>query len=161
LEETMLKTRFVALVHAAILAAACGSSGPATNFSATLSAANEVPANTSTATGSATFALSGTTVTYTVTYSGLSGAPIASHIHVGATGASGGVVVPFTIPTGATASGSFTGSFTQADIKPMTSPVIVNTLDDLLVQMRAGNTYTNIHTQAHTGGEIRGQNQAM
>src|SRR5258708_6858881 len=154
----MLRTRSVVFVHAAILAAACGSSGPATNFSTTLSAANEVPANTSTATGTATFALSGTTVTYTVTYGGLSGPPSASHMHVGATTASGGVVVPFTIPTGATASGTFSGSFTQADIRAQTNPVI-NTLDDLLVQIRAGNTYTNIHTSTYPGGEIRGQNQ--
>jgi hypothetical protein len=31
------------------------------------------------------------------------------------------------------------------------------TLDDLLEQMRAGNTYVNVHTKAHPGGEIRGQ----
>jgi hypothetical protein len=78
-------------------------------------------------------------------------------MHVGAAGAAGNVVIPFSgLPT--TPSGTFTGSFTQADIKPQTSPVI-NTLDDLLVQLRAGNTYTNIHTTANGGGEIRGQNQ--
>jgi hypothetical protein len=158
----MLKTRFFAFVHAAILAAACGSSGPATNFSATLAGANEVPATTSTATGNATFVLSGTTVTYTVTYSGLTGVPTASHMHIGnATTASGSVVVPFTACcAGLTASGTFSGTFTVADIKPQTNPV-VNTLDDLLVQMRAGNTYTNIHTHTNPGGEIRGENQGM
>src|SRR5713226_2095874 len=144
----MFKTRLFGFVPAIILAAACGgSSSPATNFSAT-----------SSATGTATFTLSGTTVNYTVTYSGLSGPPTASHMHVGAATAAGGVVVPFTLPTSPPASGTFSGSFTQTDIKPQTSPVI-NTLDDLLVQIRAGNTYTNVHTTANPGGEIRGQNQ--
>ena len=150
----MVTTRFSAFVSAAILAAACGSSGPATNFSATLAGANEVPATTSTATGTATFTLSGTTVNYTVTYTGLSGAAKSSHLHVGSTTVAGPVVVAFSPP--ATASDTFSGSFTQADIKAQTSPVI-NTLDDLLVQMRAGNTYANIHTAANPGGEIRGQ----
>jgi hypothetical protein len=153
-------TRLFPFVPAIILAAACGSSssGPATNFSATLSGANEAPNPvTTSATGTASYTVSGTTVSYTVTYNGLSGPPTASHMHVGAAGVAGGVVIPFSgLPT--TASGTFTGSFTQADIKPQTSPVI-NTLDDLLVQMRAGNTYTNIHTTANGGGEIRGQNQ--
>jgi hypothetical protein len=48
------------------------------------------------------------------------------------------------------------GTFTTADVMPQANPPI-NNLDDLLVQMRAGNTYANIHTAAHPGGEICGQ----
>jgi len=156
----MVKTRLFAFIPATILAAACGgSSGPATSFSATLAAGNEVPPTTSTATGTATYSLSGTTMSYTVTYSGLTAAPSASHIHVAAAGVNGAVVVPFTV-TGLGASGTFSGTFTTADIKPQTTPIVINTLDDLLVQIRAGNTYTNIHTAGNPGGEIRGQNQA-
>ncbi len=151
----MVILRFSAFVPAAILAAACGGSSPATNFTATLNGSSEVPATTSTATGTATFTLSGTTVNYTVTYTGLSGNPTASHMHVGATTAAGPVVVAFSGLPAATA-GTFSGSFTQADIKAQTSPPIA-TLDDLLAQMRASNTYANIHTAANGGGEIRGQ----
>jgi hypothetical protein len=159
----MVRTRFLAFVPAALLAAACGGSSspttPATNFSATMNAASEVPPTTSTATGTATFVVVGTTVNFTVTWNGLSGPPTAGHIHVGATTVAGPVVVPFTgLP--ATASGTFSSSFTQANIKPQTNPVI-NTLDDLLVQMRAGNTYANLHTTANPGGEIRGQLQPL
>jgi hypothetical protein len=90
-------------------------------------------------------------MSYTLTYSGLTGAPTGAHIHVGAASAAGGVVVPLGGLTAA-ASGSATGSFTGTDVKaPLTG------LDDLLVQMRAGNTYANIHTSANAGGEIRGQ----
>jgi hypothetical protein len=154
----MFKNRFLAFVPAAILAAACGgSSTPATTFGATLSGASEVPPTTSSGTGSATYTISGTTVNYVITYSGLSGPPTASHMHVGASTVAGAVVVPFTLPSGLGASGTFSGSFTEANIKPQTTPPIT-TLVDLLGQIGAGNTYTNIHTTANGGGEIRGQN---
>jgi hypothetical protein len=154
----MLKARFLAFVPAAILATACGgSTTPATTFSATLNGANEVPPTTSTGTGSASYTINGASVSYTITYSGLSGPPTASHIHIGASTVAGGVVVPFTLPGGLTASGTFSGTFTQADIKPSTNPPVA-TLADLLGQIGAGNTYTNIHTTANGGGEIRGQN---
>jgi CHRD domain-containing protein len=51
---------------------------------------------------------------------------------------------------------TISGSFTSAEVKPQTNPTI-NNLDDLLAQMRAGNTYVNIHAAAHPAGEIRGQ----
>jgi hypothetical protein len=156
----MVKTRFLVFVPAAILAAACGgSSGAATTFSATLNGANEVPPTTSPATASAMYTINGTTVNYTITYSGLSGPATAAHIHIGAANVAGKVVVPFTnsLPKPPAASGTFTGSFTETDIAPQTSPP-VTTLVDLLGQIGAGNTYTNIHTTANPGGEIRGQN---
>lgn len=51
---------------------------------------------------------------------------------------------------------TISGSFTSADVVPQTNRPI-NNLDDLIAQMKAGNTYSNIHTGAHPGGEIRGQ----
>ncbi len=53
-----------------------------------------------------------------------------------------------------TISGSFTGSDVIA--MPSATPPI-NNLDDLIAQMKAGNTYANLHTAANPGGEIRGQ----
>jgi hypothetical protein len=160
MEKTMVKIGSLLFVSAAILGAACGgssSSNPANNFAATLKGTSEVPATTSAATGTATFSVSGTTVTYTVTFTGLTGNPTASHMHVGSSSVAGPVVVPFKgLPT-ATA-GTFTGTFTQADIVAGASPS-VTTLDDLLVQMRAGNAYANVHTTANPNGEIRGQIQ--
>ncbi|HVQ45606.1 MAG TPA: CHRD domain-containing protein, partial [Gemmatimonadales bacterium] len=43
-----------------------GTSGDATSFTATLTGANEVPAVTTTATGTATFTVSGGQITYTI-----------------------------------------------------------------------------------------------
>jgi hypothetical protein len=161
MEKTMVKILSLLYASAVILGAACGgssSSSPSNNFAATMNGSSEVPATTSPATGSATFTVSGTTVTYTVTFTGLTGNPTASHIHVGSTTVAGPVVVPFKGLPGATA-GTFTGTFTQADIVVGASPS-VTTLDDLLTQMRAGNTYANVHSTANPGGEIRGQIQA-
>jgi hypothetical protein len=106
--------------------------------------------------------VNGTTVNYTVTFSGLSGNATMGHIHVGSPTEAGGVVVPFIVP--AQTSGNFSGSFTAADITGRSTPsTTINTgdLDSMLAAMRAGNTYTNIHTASNPAGEIRGQNVAQ
>jgi hypothetical protein len=158
----MLKISFIAAAFA--LAACGGSSGPATHFTATLSSAGEVPASphpNTAAAATATYTVNGTTVNFTITFSGLSGNATASHIHVGSATEGGGVVVgPFAgLPTGT--SGTFTGSFTATDVKAGTTAsttIAVGSLDSLLTAMRAGNTYTNIHTASNPAGELRGQN---
>jgi hypothetical protein len=129
-----------------------------------MSSANETPAppmpNPS-ATGSATYTTDGGTVDYTVTWSGLSANASAGHIHVGSSTEAGPVVLPFTLPKAT--SGTITGSFSAADVKAGTSPsgvtVNVNDMASMLAAMRAGNTYTNIHTVNNPNGEIRGQNK--
>ena len=44
--------------------------------------------------------------------------------------------------------------FTNANI---INPVCGTTLEALAQSMEVGNTYANVHTVAHAGGEIRGQ----
>ena len=151
-----------AIVAAAFAIAACGGSSTpsSTEFgSASMTAGNEVPPRTSAATGSASYTVNGSTVSYTVNFTGLSGPPTISHIHVGTPTVSGGVVVPFSgLPT--TASGSFTGTFTAADVRAGTAggvTVTAGDLNSLLQAFKDGNAYTNIHTTANPNGEIRGQ----
>jgi hypothetical protein len=128
-----------------------------------MTAANETPANSSTATGTATYTVNGTTVNYTISYSNLTGNPTGAHIHVGAAGTPGPIVVPYpaaSLP--ANTSGSWSGSFTAADVAAGTSgstTIRVGNLDDVIAAFKAGTTYTNIHTNANKGGEIRGQIQ--
>jgi len=156
----MLRTGLFAAACA--LAACGGSSSPATHFTATLSSANEVPASphpNATATGTATYTVNGNQVDYTVTFSGLSGPASAGHIHVGISSEAGGVVVPFTPPPGV--SGTFSGSFTATDVKAGSTPnqtIVAGDFNSMLSAMRAGATYTNIHTASNPSGEIRGQN---
>ena len=155
----MIKIGTVAL---ALGLAACGSSNPATHFKATMNAANEVGTVASSGTGTADYTVDGGTVSYTVTFTGLTGIATAGHIHVGPAGVNGAVTVPFTVPRAP--SGTFTGSFTAANVAAASTSdggvgVDAGDYNGLLQLMRAGETYTNIHTTANPGGEIRGQNQ--
>jgi hypothetical protein len=67
-------------------------------------------------------------------------------------GANATIRVNFNLAGATGPTGSFTGTFTAADI---ISPVI--TADSLEVLMTNGQAYVNVHTPANAGGEIRGQ----
>jgi hypothetical protein len=156
----------IATVALALGLAACGSSNPATHFKATMNAANEVAsvAVSSSGTGTADYTVDGGTVSYTVTFTGLTANATAGHIHVGPAGVNGGVTVPFTVPSPGTKAGTISGSFTAANVAVASTSdggmgVDAGDYNGLLQLMRAGDTYTNIHTSTYPAGEIRGQNQ--
>ena len=145
----------MAAIVVAASAVACDSDdatapGPPT-FVASLNGASEVPAKAVQGTGSATIVKNGSTYTYTINFSGMTGPLIGAHIHGPATPTTNAsVLVPFAT-TGATGtSGTLTGTFTS------TNNAAVST-DSLDVLMRTGAAYVNLHTSANTGGEIRGQ----
>lgn len=114
-------------------------------LSGTVNGSQEVPAVTTSATGTVagTYNSSTNALTYTVTWSNLSGAPTLMHFHGPAlAGENASPTLGITgFPT--TASGTFSGSATLSDAQET----------DLL----AGKWYYNIHTAAHGSGEIRGQ----
>jgi hypothetical protein len=141
-----LLTLLVALFALPGLALAAGGT-----FTAKLSGASEVPAVNTTATGSATVTISAdeSSITYNVSYSGLSGPVVAGHIHLGAAGANGGVMLPFVVGPS-----PFSGTLTAADLKATGD---VTTFAQAVAAIKAGNTYVNLHTAANQGGEIRGQ----
>jgi hypothetical protein len=120
-------------------------------FGGPLTGAQEVPAVVTTATGQGTVAISadGSTITYLLTYSGLSGTANAAHIHTGATGVSGGVILPLAIGPS-----PMSGTLTAANF---TASGSVTTFAEAVAAIKAGTTYFNIHTAANPGGEIRGQ----
>ncbi len=137
----MRKTTFAAV---AVLAAGLtlGYAQAATEtFKGTLSNAAEVPPTTGTGAGTATVTLDTATkmVTYSVTYTGLTGPAAAAHIHCGAAaGANAGVAVPFPA-----AASPISGSATMTDAQ--------------IADLEAGKCYVNIHTAANKGGEVRAQ----
>jgi hypothetical protein len=157
------------LLILASLTLACGDDDenpaePGTQFSATLSGAEEVPAVPSTATGTAEFTISGSQITYTVTTTGLVN-PVVAHIHVAPAGANGPVRLNL-CGTGAPVPACGTGDGTLAT--GTNGTVVDITFDELVAAMRAGDTYVNVHTDngsppPNTGpgdmasGEIRGQ----
>jgi hypothetical protein len=110
-------------------------------FTASLTGSQETPPNNATghATAWAILSPNGSSLMFRATYAGLTGPLTGSHIHVGAVGATGNVVHPFT-PDGNTVSSTW-----------------AIPADSILRDLVQGNVYMNFHTSAHPGGEIRGQ----
>ncbi|MCP3370922.1 CHRD domain-containing protein [Bradyrhizobium cajani] len=133
-----------ALFATLALGAAVAFAGPASaeKLKATLDAKSEVPAVTSSGTGTADldYDAASKKLSWKLTYSGLSGPATAGHFHGPAeAGKNAGVAVPIANIASSPVEGSATLTDAQAA--------------DLL----AGKYYINIHTAANPGGEIRGQ----
>ncbi|PAP75276.1 CHRD domain-containing protein [Rubrivirga marina] len=112
-----------------------------------LSGDNEVPPVATDATGSGSVRLDGATVTVTGSFSGLSGAYAASHIHAGAAGANGPVVQALAPAVDADMrGGTFEASANTFTVRPTFADSI-----------RAGLAYVNVHSAEVPSGEIRGQ----
>ncbi len=81
----------------------------------------------------------------------------AAHIHQGPAGANGPVVAPlFQTDVPVDLSGILAeGTILDDDL---VGPLAGETVDDLLMVMMTGDTYTNIHTEQNPAGEIRDQN---
>jgi hypothetical protein len=143
-------------VTGAMLACSSDPTAPAqsTTYIAQLSGVNEVPSVALGASGSGKFTLTGRTLSYVITVSGLSGTAAASHIHGGAAGVNGTILYPFTaaaVRSGQVASGTIDLN------QPISNGSSSISGDSLLTLLNAGLLYTNVHTAANPGGEIRGQ----
>jgi hypothetical protein len=104
-----------------------------------LSGANEVPPVTTSATGEGTITVADDgAVSGSVTTKGVQGT--AAHIHMGAAGKNGPVVVPFT---------------KEGDTYKAQAGAKLNA--DQLKAFKAGELYFNVHSAANPNGEIRGQ----
>src|SRR6266850_2710607 len=152
--------------------------GSALRFSTRLSTFNEVPPKANGANGTFRAQLSedGTTLSWTFTWSGLSGPPLFAHIHFGLKGANypvmtffcggpkGNPDIPQKPDCPQTTSGSISGTTTAADIFALNTPGATTDqgLDEhdfagFLRALRAGSAYANMHTVRFPVGEIRGQ----
>ncbi|HEX6140210.1 MAG TPA: CHRD domain-containing protein [Candidatus Limnocylindria bacterium] len=146
---------------------------PPQNFVTPMSGNEENPARDTLARGSAIFQVRGDTVEYRLIASNIENV-IMAHIHVGAAGTNGPIVVwlfPDTAPPAADPGGGrhdgvlATGSFTAANL---TGPLAGHPLSDLIDLLQNGGAYVNVHTNDGVdppntgpgdfpGGEIRGQ----
>lgn len=135
----------LAVVVAASLAGAAlafGASASLISVHAKLTAKQEVPAQAvkdTTATGKFTGTLVGRKLTWKLTFSGLTGKATAAHIHMGAVGKAGNVVVPLCAPC-------------KSGVHGTTR--ISSALKTALAHHKA---YVNVHTAKNPNGEIRGQ----
>ena len=139
--KTILHTSIAGLALATCLAAVSPVLAETVTLKGNLASAAEVPPNDSAATGTVTITFDTATkkASWQGNYSGLSGPATAGHFHGPAeAGKNAGVAVPITA-----SSSPFQGS---ADLT-----------DAQATDLVAGKWYVNIHTDAHKGGEIRGQ----
>lgn len=130
----------------AVAAGAIMLAGPAfaetVKYTADLTADAEVPPTDSSATGTAdvTVDTDAKTVSWTVTVEGLSGDPVAAHVHGPAEKSEN--AAPVIDMSGSLMEGS-------ADIT-----------DEQISELEAGKYYVNVHTEQNPDGEIRGQLEA-
>jgi hypothetical protein len=118
-------------------------------FSISLDGLQETPPNGSPATGSGTafFDSTASTLTLSVSFSGLVAPATGAHVHSAPFGVSGPIIIDYTpllLPGIGTTAGSFA---------PVALAVAPADVSSLLV----GATYLNIHSVVFPGGEIRGQ----
>lgn len=136
------KTALMAAV--AVTLAAPAALAETRNWSAELAPAANAEGDVSGAQGMAEGTVDTETgkVTYTVTYEGLTGPATAMHFHGPAEeGADAGVALPID-----TSEGSDSPVEGEAEATP-----------EQVAEMTEGKWYVNIHTEANSGGEIRGQ----
>jgi hypothetical protein len=138
-------------------AAKPSSSSHSVAFIATLSGDEEVQSVETNARGIAIFRPSadGSSLSYVLIAANIEDVT-SDHIHLAAVGEDGPVVVsliPSPLPgrqNGILAEGTITAS-------DLVGPLAGEPLSALLSAMESGDTYVNVHTTAHPGGEIRGQ----
>ena len=140
--------------------AAAPASAQTFTLTAELHGGNEPPApgiNTG-AFGSAsvTVDMRARTVTYRVDVFNLPSGVTASHIHVGAVGTGGPVVVNFAPPVPASNDFAFSGTVKDTEflLRPEQG---IRSADDMFQAILGGNSYVNVHSAVNPGGEIRGQ----
>jgi hypothetical protein len=132
------------------------------NFVAPLSGAQEVPPAETLASGNAVFQLSkdGEALHYRLIVANLEDLTQA-HIHLAPPGVNGPVVAwlypsapPPQLIEGRSSGVLATGIITESDL---VGPLAGQPLSALIDEIRAGNTYVNVHTVQFPAGEIRGQ----
>ena len=174
---------FAGLAFLGVAAIGCNGYDQET-FTATLNGASEVGPTGSAATGTFSIVFDGPAAKYTLNVTNLAGIT-AAHIHTGAAGANGNVMVwvydgrPSSCPAGASAGcpdvaaytgplgvGSFTADMVTAcqtvgtlpgTCQATTGVTPTRSYDNILADARASTGYVNIHTTTFNGGEIRGQ----
>jgi hypothetical protein len=144
------------------------SSKAAMPIAANLSGFNEVPPILTN--GTATFRAvvhSDNTITYTLTFSGLTSDVTQAHLHFGERGVSGGIFLflctnlgngPAGTPACPAAGGTVTGTLTAASVTAVAAQNV--TAGDFAGAKRiiqSGDAYANVHSKNFPAGEIRGQ----
>ena len=125
---------------AAMVLAGCAAMYPGNKVEVALIGANEVPALNIATSGSGSFTVGADkSVSGSVTTYGVVGT--AAHIHVGAYGRNGPVAI----------------SLTKISDNTWSVPAGAKFTDEQYEAYKAGETYVNVHSATHKGGEVRAQ----
>jgi CHRD domain len=121
-----------------------------------LTGGEEVPPVQTEATGAAEFIVGGTdSIPYTINATNIEGAT-AGHVHLGAKGENGPVVVTLFKYDTPMNEVSENGTITADKLE---GPMAGKQISDLTAAGANGTVYVNIHTEKNPNGEIRGQGQ--
>ena len=128
------------------------------NCTGTMSGGNEVPPIINGSGGSATVTMNiqTNTIDWAVTAFNFPSGLTLGHIHAGAQGVAGPVVVTFVLTGSIGISNDFSlrGTATAADLTPRPAQGI-NSMEDVAQMLVSGSSYANLHSQLNGGGEIR------
>lgn len=139
---------------------------PKVTYIATLSGSNEVPAVTTTGAGTAEIVQEDSnTILYTISTTAATDSVTMVHIHAGAAGVNGPIMLWFFPNDLARAPGPATGFAGRVNGVVRVSRITRQsaffvapfTWDSLVTRIRNGSSYINLHTRRNPGGELRGQ----
>ena len=152
---------------ASVAAVAAGSPQPALRTAARLSGFNETPPILTNGSGTFRATINRDSLTYTLTFSGLSSPATQAHLHFGQPGVAGGVFLflctnlgngPAGTPACPANGGTVTRTVTAADIVAIPAQnVTAGDFAGAVRIIRSGDAYANVHTTNFPMGEIRGQ----
>ena len=143
----------------ALLVSAAQAQAQTITFTANLNGGQEIPVVVTGSVGTATVTWNTATKTgtYRVDVYNMPVGTTASHIHAGAVGAGGPVIVNFTVPAGGISNDyALSGTFGCSDVT-VRAPQGINSCEDFEQALLLNNTYANVHSTTNPGGEIRGQ----
>lgn len=159
-----MKARLIILtsVMLVILAAGTAIAASSRNFRTHLAGRYEVPVRDTKAQGQAIFQLNeeGTALEYKLNVANIENV-LQAHIHRGPADGTGPIVVWLypSAPPAQLIPGRFNGRLAEGTITAanLVGPLAGMTLDALIAEIEAGNTYVNVHTTQYPPGEVRGQ----
>ena len=127
------------------IAAIAGAQGRANEFTATMKGGSESPKGPSSASGTFKVEFRNGQACYTMSVKGLGAKPVAAHIHKGAAGTNGGIVIDL--------KPSFKGTSPRVSKKCVTAKASVVSA----IRRNPAGYYANVHTPKNPAGAARGQ----